>query len=236
MEMQRYSKISGKNPREMVMLKGFPCKWGRCSFCDYIDDNSTYEDEIVRFNKKVLSNVTGELGVLDVINSGSIFELPEESLNDIKDIIVEKNIKRLFVECHWLYKDRLDEMRKFFNIPIIFRCGVESFDNDFRINVLNKGAGFKSYEEVNKYFDSVCLLVGIKGQTKEMIKNDIDILENHFKYGCVNVYVENTTKIKRDEKLVEWFVKEYKYLDDNKNIEVLISNTDLGVGSEIKEY
>ena len=235
MEMQRYSKIYGKNEREMVMLKGFPCKWGKCKFCDYICDNETNEKEIVEYNKNILQNITGEFKVLDVINSGSIFEVPKETLNNIKTIIKEKNIEKLFVECHWLYKDRLDEIRKFFKIPIIFRCGVETFDNDFRLKVLNKGAGFKDYTEVNKYFNSICLLVGIKGQTKEMIAKDIDILENHFERGCINVFVENTTDIKRDEKLVEWFINKYKYLEENDNIEVLINNTDLGVGSEINE-
>lgn len=233
MDMQRYSKILGKNKREMVMLKGFPCKWGRCKFCDYIHDNSNNEKEIIAFNKKVLKEVTGELGVLDVINSGSIFELPQETLKDIKEIIITKNIKKLFVECHYIYKDRLDEIREFFNIEVIFRCGVETFDNYFRNKVLNKGAGFESYEEVNKYFNSICLLVGIKGQTKEMIDRDISILENYFELGCVNVYVENSTNIKRDEELVQWFINKYKYLEENENIEVLINNTDLGVGSEL---
>lgn len=97
---------------------------------------------------------------------------------------------------------------------------------------LNKGAGFKEYTEVNKYFDSICLLVGIKGQTKEMIERDIEILENHFKLGCVNVYVENTTSLKRDEELIKWFAEKYSYLKDNERIEVLFHNTDLGVGSE----
>ena len=68
-----------------------------------------------------------------------------------------------------------------------------------------------------------------------MIERDIDILENHFEKGCINVYVENTTDIKRDEELVKWFINKYKYLEDNENIEVLINNTDLGVGSEINE-
>lgn len=112
--MQRYSKVLGKNKREMVMLKGFPCKWGRCTFCDYIEDNSKNEKEIISFNKEVLKNVTGEFKVLDVINSGSIFELPDESLKDIREIIISKGIEKLFVECHWIYKERLDEMRKFF--------------------------------------------------------------------------------------------------------------------------
>lgn len=233
--MQRYSKVSGKNEREMVMLKGFPCKWGRCTFCDYIHDNSENEKEIVEFNKKVLEKITGEFGVLDVINSGSIFEVPEESLYDIKEVIQKKGIKKLFVECHWIYKNRLQEMRDFFGIEIIFRCGIETFDNDFRMNFFNKGANFKDYTEVNKYFDSICLLVGIKGQTKEMIERDMEILEKGFKLGCVNVYVENTTNLKRDEELVQWFAQKYEYLKDNPNIEVLFHNTDLGVGSEEDE-
>ncbi|MGL5416533.1 MAG: radical SAM protein [Clostridium sp.] len=233
--MQRYSKISGKNPREMVMLKGFPCKWGRCTFCDYIEDNSKNEEEIVKFNKEVLKNVTGEYKVLDVINSGSIFEVPDESLKDIKEIILEKGIEKLFVECHWIYKNRLQEMRDFFGIEIIFRCGIETFDNDFRMNFFNKGANFKDYTEVNKYFDSICLLVGVKGQTKEMIKRDVEIVEKYFKLGCINVYVENTTNLKRDEELVKWFEENYRYLENNPKIEVLFHNTDLGVGSEDNE-
>ena len=233
--MQRYSEIFGKNSREMVMLKAFPWKWGRCKFCDYIEDNSTKTSEIIKFNHNILKNITGEFGVLDVINSGSIFEVPGETLEEIRNIINEKKIKLLFVECHWLYKDRLEEIRDFFNIPIVFRCGVETFDNNFRNNILNKGANFRSYDEVNKYFDSICLLVGIKGQTKEMIEKDIYILENYFKRGCVNVYIENSTNIKRDEELVKWFIKKYDYLKNNENIEVLIHNTDLGVGSKDNE-
>ena len=57
MEMQRYSKIYGKNEREMVMLKGFPCKWGKCKFCDYICDNETNEKVIVEYNKNILKNI-----------------------------------------------------------------------------------------------------------------------------------------------------------------------------------
>ena len=38
--MERYNKITNKNPREIVLLKGRPCAWGKCRFCDYIEDNS----------------------------------------------------------------------------------------------------------------------------------------------------------------------------------------------------
>ncbi len=228
--MNRYSKITNKNCREIVLLKAFPCAWGKCSFCDYTEDNSKNEEEMVLLNEEVLGNVTGEFGVLEVINSGSCFELPKETLHLIRKIIKEKNIKKLFFESHFMYRNKLQEMKDFMGVPIVFKIGVETFDNHFRQEVLKKNANFKTPEEVSKYFDSPCLMVGIKGQTKEMIDRDIHILQSHFKLGTINVYVNNTTDIKRDEELVEWFTEKYRYLDKDPSIEVLYNNVDFGVG------
>ena len=228
--MDRYNKITNKNNREIVLLRSFPCIWGKCSFCDYIDDNGRDEGKLNKLNKEVLDNITGEFGVLEVINSGSCFEIPKETMNYIKKIVDEKKIKLLFFESHWCYRNRLDEIKNFFNVPIIFKIGVETFDYDFRNNFLNKNAKFKDAKEVSEKFQSVCLMVGIKGQTKEMIRKDIEILLENFKYGTINVFVNNTTSIKRDEELVQWFRKEYSYLDDYRTIEVLYHNTDFGVG------
>lgn len=229
--MDRYNIIHGKNKREIVLLKGFPCVWGKCSFCDYIDDNSRDENKINDLNIDVLDNVKGTYGVLEVINSGSCFELPKGTLEYIKKVIEEKNIKKLFFESHWCYRNRLQEMKDYFGVDIVFKIGVESFDNDFRNDFLNKNARFEDYTEVKKYFSSVCLMVGIKGQTKEMIKKDIDIVLNNFDYGTINIFTENTTRIKRDEDLIKWFESKYKFLESEEKIEVLFENTDFGVGN-----
>lgn len=228
--MDRYSKVINKNLREIVLLKALPCIWGKCAFCDYIDDNDDNIAEINKLNKEVLNNITGEFGVLEVINSGSCFEIPRESLEYIKKIVVEKKIKKLFLESHWCYKNMLQEMRDFFGIEIIFKIGVETFDNSFRNLVLNKNANFKTVDEVKESFQSVCLLVGIKGQTKEMIKRDINLVLENFKYVTINVFINNTTDVKRDEELVQWFTDNFKYLEDYQYIEVLYNNTDFGVG------
>lgn len=228
--MERYNKITNKNCREIVLLKAFPCVWGKCKFCDYIDDNSSNIEEIIELNKEILSNVTGEYGVLEVINSGSCFELPTETLNMIRNIIKEKNIKRLFLESHWIYRKRLKQMRDFMEVPITFKIGVETFDNEFRENYLNKHADFKTPEEVREYFDSPCIMVGIKGQTKEMIDYDINMLKKYFELGTINVYTNNSTDVKRDDELVDWFINKYSYLNDDPTIEVLYENTDFGVG------
>ncbi|MGL5767020.1 MAG: radical SAM protein [Sarcina sp.] len=229
--MERYNIINGKNEREIVLLKSFPCVWGKCSFCDYISDNSTDEILIKGVNKPVLSKITGEKGVLEVINSGSVFEIPMEDLKEIKKIVKEKNIKKLYFEAHWCYRKRLDEIKNFFNgVEVIFKTGLETFDDYFRNDVLNKNIKFSSLEEIKQYYDSICLLVGIEGQTKEMIKRDIEIVENYFPRATVNIWTENSTKFKRDEELIKWFEKEYSYLRGDERIEVLFENTDFGVG------
>jgi len=230
MSIERYSVIDKKNPREIVLLKSTKCRWGRCTFCDYIHDNSDDIEHIIELNKEILSMVSGELNQLEIINSGSCFELPTETLKDIKDIVEEKNIETLYFESHFMYRNRLDEIQDFFNAKIIFKCGIETFDNEFR-RFLNKGFS-ASPEEIAHYFSSICLMVGIKGQTKEMIQRDIKFLEDHFEKGCVNVYIDNSTEIKSDPQLIEWFEQEYAYLEKNPQIEVLWHNTDFGVGGE----
>ena len=228
--MDRYSKITNKNVREIVLLKAFPCAWGKCAFCDYIDDNSKDEQAMVRLNSEVLKNVTGEFGVLEVIDSASCFELPKATLEEIRNIIREKHISKLFFESYWIYRKKLQQMRDYMGIPVVYKIGIETFDNDFRENVLNKHADFKTPEEVAAYFDSPCLMVGIQGQTKEMIDRDIEILKTYFKLGTINIYTNNTTPIRRDDELVAWFAQKYKYLDDDPSVEVLWQNTDFGVG------
>jgi hypothetical protein len=228
--MLRYNIIKNKNPREIVLLKGRPCAWGKCAFCDYIGDNTEDTAEAEKLNAEVLSRVTGCLGVLEVINSGSCFELPEKTLLLIRETVKSKNIKRLFFESHWMYRKMLQKMRSFMGIPITFKIGVETFDNDFREKVLRKNAPFKTPEEVARYFDSPCLMVGIRGQTKEMIDRDMDILKKYFKLGTVNVFTNNSTPVKRDDALVGWFMEKYACLENDPSVEVLYENTDFGVG------
>lgn len=230
--MERYSTIDKKYKREIVLLKARPCRWGKCRFCDYIEDNEINEEKIDKINKKVLRKITGKYGVVEVIDSASFFELTEKTKKMIREIVDEKNIHTLFFECHWIYRNKVHEIREYFkNQKIIIKTGVETFDNDFRENYLKKGAGFKDYKEVLKYFDSPCLMVGIKGQTKDMIDRDMDIILNNFNHATVNVFNNNSTDVKRDDKLVDWFLNKYhQRLISNEKIDYLYNITDFGVG------
>lgn len=228
--MERYSHILEKDKREIVLLKSRPCIWGKCSFCDYIEDNDVDQKENQKINDEVLNNITGQYGVLEVINSGSFFELPDETIERIYKIIDEKKIKRLYIEAHYLYKKKIKALREKFKIEIIVKTGIETFNDEMRNNVLNKNVHFDKIEEILEDFDSPCLMVGIQGQTKEMIRKDIEILTKYFDHGTINIYRNNSTPIKRDEKLIKWFDEEYHDLKNNKKYDYLGIPTDFGVG------
>lgn len=227
--MKRYSLITKKMPREMLLLVGKGCFWKKCTFCDYYNDIS---DDAYSINKHELNKVTGETGVLDIINSGSCFELDAMTLIEILKVVQEKNIHTIWFESHWFYKKYFDILRKMFSgIELKFRLGIETFDDDLR-NSLNKGfPKTLSAQEVAKDFDGVCLLVGIKGQTKDIIKKDLELANQYFDSFSVNIFNENSTAVEKDPELVDWFIKNIvPSLADNPKAEVLINNTDLGVG------
>lgn len=228
--MNRYGIIHKKRKREIVLLKGHPCFWGKCTFCDYIEDNSSDDTEINAVNDGVLSRVTGIYGALEVINSGSVFELPPQTLERIKTVKEDKKIGVLYFESCYQYRDRLKDIRDYFGGSVVFKCGVETFDAAFRNGVLNKGLCFDSPQDVARHFEAVCLLVGVRGQTREMIDRDIDIMLKYFKYGCVNIFSSNTTKVTPDAELAEWFAEKYAFLEANPDVDVLWNNTDFGVG------
>ena len=72
-------------------------------------------------------------------------------------------------------------------------------------------------------------MVGIFGQTEDMIREDISIGLKNFKRLTINVFINNGTSIKRDDNLVKWFENEFSYLEKYENIEILNDNKDFGV-------
>lgn len=230
--MERYSKILEKAKREIVLLRGAGCAYKKCVFCDYHTDCCPDADENYALNKSVLSEVTGEFGNLEVINSGSVFELDENTLALIRQNCKEKNIKTLHFESHYLYRNEIGKLRKrFAGIDLKMKLGLETFDYDLREKVLLKGIPERDPSLIAEHFDEANFLFGISGQTAESMKNDIGLGLKYFERICVNVMCENTTPVKPDGKVIKEFVSRiYPLYADNDRVDILINNTDFGVG------
>ena len=227
--MERYALISTKMPREFVLLQGTGCRWKKCTFCDYHEDVSEHPFQV---NAPILRQVTGQYGVLDVINSGSALELDEDTLSLIKEVVKEKHIHTLWFEAHYMYRKKLaDFARQFAPAQVKFRCGVETFDAELRDSWKKGISSSVTPEDIARYFQGVCLLCCTQGESKERIIKDIDIAKKHFEYFSVNVFCNNTTSVQQDAELASWFAREvYPRIKDEEGIEVLMENTDLGVG------
>ena len=239
--MKRYDKITKKNPREIVLLRGTGCQWKRCTFCDYHNDTSSDINANFALNTAALDCVTGEFGRLEVINSGSFVDLDAQTLHKIRDVALAKGISVLHFECHWMHRSALNGLRAFFakdRIRLIFKIGVESFDIPFRELILKKGLGNASPEQIAAAgFEEINLLCGIDGQTASSMRADIETGLAHFSRVCVNVMTENTTAIRPDQRVIEAFIRDiYPLYQNDPRVDILLQNTDFGVGQGEEHY
>jgi len=227
--MNRYAVIHEKFPREFVLLQGTGCRWGKCTFCDYHTDVSNNPFIV---NKTALSQVTGQYGVLDVINSGSGIELDDATISLIKSVVFKKNIHTLWFEMHYMYRNHLEGFAQVFSPTMVkFRCGIETFDVSLRDSWKKGIPHVVSVSDVARYFQGVCLLCGTKGESHEHILKDIELAKKYFEYASINLFNKNSTTIEQDLQLQKWFIEEiYPQIKDDPQLEILINNTDLGVG------
>lgn len=232
--LTRYSNITQKNKREIVMLRGSGCRWRRCTFCDYHLDCSPDEDSNFALNREVLRQVTGKYGKLEVINSGSFIELDTKTLRRILETCIEKKITEIHFECHWMYRNSVAALRESFQsqgIEVKVKIGVETFDEQYREQILQKGIAKASPSEIAACFDEVCLLFGLEGQTEASMRYDIETGLANFERVCINIMVENTTNIKPRPPVIAIFMQKlYPLYRDNPRVDILLENTDFGVG------
>ena len=90
---------------------------------------------------------------------------------------------------------------------------------------------FRSPAKIATDFDEVCLLFGLEGQTEASMQSDIETGLSHFKRVCINIMTENTTPIKPCPQVIACFIKKlYPIYKENACVDILLENTDFGVG------
>lgn len=215
-----------------MLLRGKGCVYKKCSFCDYHMDKCSDSKENFALNKSVLSNVTGEYGDLEVINSGSVFELDENTLELIGEICLKKHISVIHFEAHYLYRNKIPELRRrFSDFDLKLKLGLETFDYSLREKVLKKGIHETDPKIISKDFEEANFLFGITGQTAASMEHDISLGLKHFERICINIMCKNSTDIFPDNSVISEFDRSiYPKYKDEQRIDILINNTDFGVG------
>jgi len=64
-----------------------------------------------------------------------------------------------------------------------------------------------------------------------MMKKDIELGLRYFDRICVNIMYENTTNMHPDRDVINTFMENiYPLYKDNARVDILLNNTDFGVG------
>ncbi|MDR1905751.1 MAG: hypothetical protein LBQ27_02385 [Clostridiales bacterium] len=225
--IKRYADIGGKYPREVALLKSLGCGHRGCAFCDYHEDFESEVSACTEFNSKILKNITGKRGVLQVIDSASFCDLPTDTAKAIEALCRSKGIRELIAEQHFLERKGIEAIKESFFKQgvsnVIFIAGIETFDAYFRERILKKGLGEVSINEIGSYFDWGNLLFGVKGQSMDMLRRDIDTGLKRLKRLTVNIFIPNATPFERDAYLVGEFYagRLFEEIKDNPAIEIL---------------
>ncbi|MDE7082459.1 MAG: radical SAM protein [Clostridia bacterium] len=230
--MERYSEITEKAKREIVLLRGRGCAYRKCTFCDYHLD--CHEDDGLNFelNKSVLDKITGKYGDVEIINSGSVFELDKQTVEYIKKVCREKGIRTIHFEAHYLYDEKIPALREEFkDFTLKMKIGLETFDYELREGVYKKGIPVCEPEIISKNFDEANFLFGLEGQSLASMQRDIELGLEYFERICINLMCDNSTPVEPDKQVIELFLQNLypKYKDDYR-VDILINNTDFGVG------
>ena len=142
-------------------------------------------------------------------------------------------ITEVHFECHWLHRGAIVSFRDWFaaaGVTVKIKIGVETFDALFRESYLDKGID-ASPLDIAAYFDEVCLLQGLPGQTVCSMLKDIAIGLAHFERVCVNIMQANARPIKPDPDVIAQFIQHVLpiYAEDRR-VDILLENTAFGVG------
>ena len=167
-----------------IILMGYPCKWNKCSHCYFHEESSTDKQVILKKNYEILDESKKiieekSIQVIKIFNGGSIFELPSEFYPKINDLSENKSLsietRPEYITDHLL--NRLIKDLKSKNLKIFI--GFDSYFEDIRNGVLNKGMRQSEIERISKirvpniqFYSYV--IFGAEGISEESVKESVN--------------------------------------------------------------
>ena len=139
--------------RLVVILRGFPCSYGKCSFCPFAAEQSVSPSVVLRDNRRIISVALREKEEygperIAVFNGGSFHELPYDTVERLrplaKGVVFEVEERSEYVTL-----DSLRALLDYYNPEkLVVRIGFENFREEIREGLLRKGMPDAELERV----------------------------------------------------------------------------------------
>ena len=128
----------------MVILKSYPCSWGRCIFCPFSLEQSTDIKDIIETNRRVIDDALREVRREDVervavFNGSSFHELPLDTVLRLPPL-AEGRVFEVEERSEYVTKDSLKYLLRLMKPKeLVVRVGFEVWDEGIREGYLRKG-------------------------------------------------------------------------------------------------
>ena len=138
-------KVNDKLGRRLVViLKGFPCSWGRCSFCPFFLEQSTDIRDVIMTNRRIINEALDILRKEDyrriaVFNGSSFHELPYDTVEKLRDL-ARGRVFEIESRSEYITLDSIKALLEYYEPEkLIIRIGFEVYDEEIREKLLVKG-------------------------------------------------------------------------------------------------
>lgn len=130
--------------RLVVILKGFPCSWGRCTFCPFALEQSFNLREVMETNRKIVKEaieIAENEGYerVAVFNGSSFHELLYDTVERLRPL-ARNRIFEIEERSEYVTKESIDALLNYYSPRrLVIRVGFEVFDEGIREELLRKG-------------------------------------------------------------------------------------------------
>ena len=131
-------------PRMVVILRGYPCAWGKCTFCPFALEQSTSIARILEDNRRIIERALRLLAEdpvprVAVFNGGSFHELPYDTVERLRPL-ARGRVFEVEERSEYVTLDGLEALVDYYRPRrLIVRVGFETADERIREEVLRKG-------------------------------------------------------------------------------------------------
>lgn len=138
-------RVSDKLGRRLVViLKGFPCVWGRCSFCPFYLEQTRDIRDLINTNRVIIDRALEITSAEDykriaVFNGGSFYELPYDTIEKLQDL-AKGRIFEIESRSEYITLRGVKGLLKYYEPEkLVIRIGFEVWDEEIREKLLRKG-------------------------------------------------------------------------------------------------
>jgi len=143
--VQGLFRLNDKLGRRLVLiLKNYPCSWGKCSFCPFHLEQSTNTWDIIVFNRRIIREAIRlanreNYERIAVFNGGSFSELPYDTVNELAPL-AKNRIFEIESRSNFITDDFVKNLlRLLAPRKLVIRIGFEVADEEIREKLLRKG-------------------------------------------------------------------------------------------------